>query len=292
MLKNFLVLLYVALAWAIAILFVKVEEATIPPITIMAGRAILAFITLFIVALITRKDLAGNFKHIGSFLVFAILGITLLWLCLAFGQEYISVGLGSVMVTAMPLVTFIILVLILRVEKFSAVGLIGLLIGILGIALVIGFKNILAGGSTLLGALLMVGGFGFLAVNGVLAGKWAKGIDAIITTTYFLGLGAVMLSALAFIFESPMHVPWTKDTILSELALGIISTATGYFGFYYLIHKAGAYFTSFIFYFIPIFGLLSGHLFMKEKVSVTQIIGVAIVLIGVYLVNREKFKKG
>ena len=292
MLKNFLVLLYVALAWAIAILFVKVEEATIPPITIMAGRAILAFITLFIVALITRKDLAGNFKHIGSFLVFAILGITLLWLCLAFGQEYISVGLGSVMVTAMPLVTFIILVLILRVEKFSAVGLIGLLIGILGIALVIGFKNILAGGSTLLGALLMVGGFGFLAVNGVLAGKWAKGIDPIITTTYFLGLGAVMLSALAFIFESPMHVPWTKDTILSELALGIISTATGYFGFYYLIHKAGAYFTSFIFYFIPIFGLLSGHLFMKEKVSVTQIIGVAIVLIGVYLVNREKFKKG
>ena len=292
MLKNFLVLLYVALAWAIAILFVKVEEATIPPITIMAGRAILAFITLFIVALITRKDLAGNFKHIGSFLVFAILGITLLWLCLAFGQEYISVGLGSVMVTAMPLVTFIILVLILRVEKFSAVGLIGLLIGILGIALVIGFKNILAGGSTLLGALLMVGGFGFLAVNGVLAGKWAKGIDPIITTTYFLGLGAVMLIALACIFESPMHVPWTKDTILSELALGIISTATGYFGFYYLIHKAGAYFTSFIFYFIPIFGLLSGHLFMKEKVSVTQIIGVAIVLIGVYLVNREKFKKG
>ena len=176
MLKNFLVLLYVALAWAIAILFVKVEEATIPPITIMAGRAILAFITLFIVALITRKDLAGNFKHIGSFLVFAILGITLLWLCLAFGQEYISVGLGSVMVTAMPLVTFIILVLILRVEKFSAVGLIGLLIGILGIALVIGFKNILAGGSTLLGALLMVGGFGFLAVNGVLAGNGLRGL--------------------------------------------------------------------------------------------------------------------
>jgi len=47
MLKNFLVLLYVALAWAIAILFVKTEESTIPPITIMAGRAILAFITLF-----------------------------------------------------------------------------------------------------------------------------------------------------------------------------------------------------------------------------------------------------
>ncbi len=292
MLKNFLALLYVALVWAIAILFVKTEESTIPPITIMAGRAILAFLTLLTAALITRKDLKGNVKHIGAFLVFAILGITLLWLCLAFGQEYISVGLGSVMVTAMPLVTFIILVLILRVEKFGLIGFIGLLVGILGIALVIGFKNILAGGSTILGVLLIAGGFGFLAINGVLAGKWARGIDPVITTTYFLGLGAIILTALAFIFESPIRSPWTSDTILSELALGIICTASGYFGFYYLIHKAGPYFTSFIFYFIPIFGLLSGHIFRNENVSILQIVGVAVVLIGIYLVNREKFKNG
>ena len=116
MLKNFLVLLYVALVWALAFLFIKVEESTIPPITIMAGRAFLAFLTLFIAALITRKDLVGNFKNIGKFVVFAILGMSLFSLGLAFGQEYLSVGLASVMITTIPLVTFILLVLVLRVE--------------------------------------------------------------------------------------------------------------------------------------------------------------------------------
>jgi len=290
-LKNFIVLLSVAFVWALAILFIKINESTIPPITVMAGRALTAFLTLFIAALITRKDLAGHFKYIGRFLVFAVLGIALLWIFLGFGQEHISVGLASVLVTMQPLFTFIILVLILRVEKFRVIGLLGLLLSIYGISLVIGFDRIFADGSTVLGVLFITAGFAFLAVNAILAGKWAKGIDPVITTTYFLGLGAVILTAVAFIFESPLQTPWTKETIYAELALGVICTASGYFGYYYLIERAGAYFTSFIFYFIPVFGLLMGYVFMKEKVSLTQVVGVAVVLTGVYLINREKFKK-
>jgi len=236
-----------------------------------------------------KKNLVGHIRYLGSFVVFAILGIVLVWIGLAFGQEYISVGLGSVLVTTMPLLTFIITVLILRVERFSLIGIVGLFLGIAGIALVIGINNILERGSMIEGVLLVGGGFACLAVNGVLMGKYAEGIDPLITSTYILSLGAVILIALAFIFERPVHVPWTRDTILSELALGVICTASGYFGYFYLIHKAGAYFSSFIFYFIPIVGLLLGHFILKEKVAISQITGVAVILIGVYLINREKF---
>ena len=87
-------------------------------------------------------------------------------------------------------------------------------------------------------------------------------------------------------------MPWTKDNFLNELALGVICTASGYFGYYYLIHRAGAYFSSFIFFLVPVFGLLSSHLFLKEKVATSQIFGVALVLLGVYIIiNREKYKK-
>ena len=203
-------MLYVAAVWAFTFIFVKVEESAIPPITIMAGRALIAFICLFIASIIMRKDLRGHVRYIGTFLIFAILGVTLLWIGLAFGQEYITAGLASVMVTTVPLVTFIILVLILRVERFSVLGLVGFIMGIAGIALVIGINNILERGSTIEGVLLIGGGFVFFAVNGILVGKWAKGIDPVITITYSLGLGAVILTALAFIFESPLQVRWTK----------------------------------------------------------------------------------
>lgn len=287
MAKNFVVLLYVAGVWALAIAFIKFEEAVIPPITIMAGRALLAFLTLFIASLIMKKDLRGNVKHIWHFLVFAILGITLLWVGLAFGQEYISVGLASVLVTTLPLITFVILVLILRQQPFRIVGFAGLLIGFFGILLVIGIEKVLQGGSTMLGVVLIGGGFVCLAINGILAAKWARGIDPVITTTYFLGLGAVFLIAFAFIFESPLKTPWSADNILSELALGVVCTASGYFGYYYLLRNSGAYFTSFIFYFIPVFGLAVGYIAFHERVTIVQIVGVVLVLAGVYLINRK-----
>ena len=287
MAKNFIVLLYVALVWAGAIAFVKFEEKTIPPIIIMAGRALLAFLTLFAASLIMKKDLRGNFKHIGHFLVFAILGITLLWVGLALGQEYITVGLASVLVTTLPVITFVILVLILRQQPFRAEGFAGLLIGFLGIIFVIGFERILHGGSTMYGVLLIGGGFVCLAINGILAAKWAKGIDPVITTTYFLGLGTIFLVAFAFIFESPLKTKWSFDNILSELMLGVVCTASGYFGYYYLLRNAGAYFTSFIFYFIPVFGLLVGYMAFNEKVTGIQMVGVVLVLVGVYMINKR-----
>ena len=291
MVLNFVLILYIAAVWAFTFIFLKMEETNIPPITIMAGRAIIAFVCLLAVSLITKKDLIGHFKHIGIFLVFAILGIVTLWLGLGFGQEYVSAGIGSVMVTITPLLTFVIVVLFLREEKFHITGLIGLLVGAVGIALVIGINNILEGGATLKGVLLIGGGFVFFAINGVLVGKWAKGIDPVITSTYYLLIAGIILSALAFVFESPDKIPWTVDNYLEELAIGVICTASGYFGYYYLIHKAGAFFSSLIFYFIPIFGMVAGFLILKEKIAISQVIGVLTILIGVYLINREKFKK-
>ncbi len=290
--KYSILMLYIALVWASAILFVKTEEATVPPITIMAGRALLAFLTIFVIALITRKKILGVISYWPKFLFLSLIGIVLVWIGLAFGQEYLSVGLASVLVTVTPLFTFVALVFFMRMEKFSLTGLGGLLMGFAGLVLVIGLHNILSGGSTLLGVFYIGGSFALLAINGILIMRWLRVIDPIITTLYLIFFGAVILTALAFIFESPVQVPWTKETIASELALAVICTASGYFGYFYLIRNAGAYVASFIFYFLPIFGLLEGHLFRGEAVSITQIAGVVIVILGIYTINCQKFKDG
>lgn len=282
-----------AIAWAFTFIFVKAEEnADMPPIIIMAGRALIGFICLLIASLATRKDLIGQFKHIWLFLVSSILGITLFWLGLAFGQEHVSAGLASVMTTTVPVTTYIILVYILRSERFSVIGLAGLIIGAIGIVYVVGIENILKEGSELKGVLMVAGGEFLFAISGIIVGKYAKNIDPVITTTYFLGLGAVTLTVISFIFEGPLHVPWTREDFPYELALGVISTASGYFGYYYVNHRAGAYFSSFIFFLLPVFGLLGSHLVLKERVGTSQILGVALVLCGVYIINRERFKKG
>ncbi|GJM14928.1 MAG: membrane protein [Thermodesulfobacteriota bacterium] len=292
MVLNVIILLTVAALWAFTFIFVKVEESDITPITIMSGRAIIAFFGILLVTLITKQDLSGHLKDWWKFVFFAVFGTAVLWVFLGLGQEEVSAGLASVMPTLAPLLTFVILVLILREEPFSTLGLIGLIIGIVGIVLVVGIHEVMSGGGTAKGFLLILLGFAFFAINGIMVGKWAKNIHPLVTSTYFLFFAALILTALAFIFESPTKLPWTVDNYLEELALGIFCTGAGYYGYYYLIHRAGAYFSSFIFYFIPIFGMVAGYLLLKEDYTLLQMAGVPIVFFGVYLINREKFKKG
>lgn len=291
MVANVIILLTIAALWAFTFIFVKVEEADITPITIMAGRAIIAFFGILIVTLITKQDLLGHLKEWWKFVFFAVFGTAVLWAFLGLGQEEVSAGLASVMPTLALLLTFVILLLILREEPFSVQGLIGLVVGVVGIVLVVGIHEVMAGGGTAKGFLLILLGFAFFAINGIMVGKWAKNIHPLVTSTYFLFFVALILTALAFIFENPTELPWTVDNYLEELALGIFCTGAGYYGYYYLIHKAGAYFSSFIFYFIPIFGMLAGYLLLNDHYTLLQIAGVPIVFLGVYLINREKFHK-
>ena len=288
---NVLLLFWVAAAFGIAYVFIKLEETSFGPITEAAGRAIIAFVCLLIVSLILRKDLAGHVRDIWRFLVFGILSAVIVYLGLAFGEKYTAAGISSVMVSSVPLLTFVITVFILREQTFSISGMAGLIVGIFGLILVVGLENILDASSTLKGVVILLTGFFSFALNGILVPKIGKGIDPIITTTYLLGLAAIILWVLAFILEHPLNTPLTSDNILFELGLGVISTASAVLGYYYLIKRAGPLFASISFYMVPVFGVVFSFLILREQITASQVLGILIVLIGVFLINRETFKK-
>ncbi len=291
MLLNFLALIYVSIAWGSAFVLIKFAEETIAPLTVQAGRCLVGFLALLILSLVLRRDIAGHAKHWFAFLVFALLGIVILWITVAFGEKYISAGLATVMVTVSPLVTFIITVFITRTEKFSIVGVLGLVVGVVGLVLVVGVDNILGGSSILIGSLLIILGFSVFAVNGILAPRLASGTDPIVSSAYYTGMATVFLWIFAFIFESPLKTELTLTNSAAEIVMGVFSFASGFVVYYWLLNKAGAFFSSMTFYLMPVVGIVGGFLMFREKITVTQVAGILVVFVGVYLINREKFRK-
>jgi len=73
--------------------------------------------------------------------------------------------------------------------------------------------------------------------------------------------------------------------------MGLISTAAAYTIYFLLIKRAGPFFASITFYFVPVFGVIGSFLILGEWMNFLQIIGIVVVLFGVYLINREKMKK-
>ena len=292
MLVNVLVLFGVSTVFTFTFVFLKIEEKTITPITIMAGRCIIAFFLLFTIALITRKKLLAHLRDWWKFLTFAVFGITLSWIGLAVGQEGTSVGVAAVLDAVIPISTFIIMVVVLRELRFTFEGIIGLVLGVIGVVLVVGVNRLASADATVMGVVILVAAYMTFAANGVLVEKWAKGIDPLVTTTYFLFFASIMLWGLAFIFEKPESLPWTTDNYLEELMLGLFCTGAGYYGYYFLVYRAGAYFSSFIFFLIPAMGMVAGIFILKEDFTFLKLLGVPLVLAGVYIVNKEKLRKG
>lgn len=291
MIKNVIALCYVALAWGSAFVLIKFNEETMGPLVIQAGRCTVGFLALLIISIVMKRDLKGHAKHWFGFLVFAVLGISYLWVTVGFGQEYISAGLATVMVTVSPLVTFIITVFILRSEKFSIIGVIGLLLGVVGLVLVVGIHNILGGSSIVLGALLIISGFAVFAINGIITPRLLSGTDPIASSAYYTGFATVILWVIAFTFENPFETKMTGTNIAAEIVMGVFSFASGFVVYYWLLNRAGAFFSSMTFYLMPIVGLIGGFLVFGEKVTIIQVAGILVVFLGVYLINRVKFKK-
>jgi len=289
---KILALVYASLAWGLVFVFIKIAEETIAPLTVQAGRATIGFLALLVVSIVLRKDIIGHAKYWFAFLVFAILGISFLWIVVGLGEEYISAGLTSVLVSVTPLVTFIITVFILRDEPFSVVGLLGLIVGVAGLVLVVGINNIMGAGSKLIGVLLITSGFSVFAVGSIITTRLASNTDPIVSTTYYTGLASVILWAFAFVFESPLKTHLTEQNIFAELIMGIFCFASGFVVYYWLLNKAGPFFSSMTFYLIPIVGTVGGFLILNERIELTQVLGILIVFVGVYLINREKFKNG
>jgi len=90
MLTNFLILICLGAVWGGAFSLIKYGLRTEGPITEMAARALIAFISLLVLSLVLQKDIRGGAKYWFAYLVFAILGVVQLWLADSYGYYYKS----------------------------------------------------------------------------------------------------------------------------------------------------------------------------------------------------------
>ena len=286
---NYIILLSISAFWGLGYLFVKVGEKSIPPVTEMVGRSLVATIALVILCMLLKKDLLGPIHKYKAFMLFSVLGVIIPWLGIAFSEEYISSGLAAAMASSMPLFTFLITALVMKTEHFSISAIAGLAVALIGLVLVIGVNSIFDHSSTLLGVLIILGAFLSYATNGILLTVYAKDVDPIVTTTHAIGFGTVILMILAFILEKPTATVLNPEDVLSLIGLGVVSTALGFSGYYLLIQRAGPFFTSLLGYLAPVFGIIAGVVFLHDEIDGLQIAGIMFVLLGIFVINKPKF---
>jgi drug/metabolite transporter (DMT)-like permease len=273
-------LIALALIWGASFLFIKVAVRELTPATLILGRLGLAALTLALIvpfAVGTRETARQVRESWGWLVAVALVNTAIPFWLLSWGETRIDSGLASIIQASVPIFNALIAFVAFREVRVTGMPLVGVFIGFVGVALLVGAQP----EGKALGALAVVGMAFCYGVGGLLTGRYLKPVQPIV-----VGLASTAVAALVWlpvgVAEAPSHMPGWK-TIGSVVALGIPGTALAYLLFFGLITGAGAAYASLVTYLIPPIALAYGAFFLDERFGAAALGGLALILAGVAL---------
>ena len=273
-------LLTLATLWGASYTFIRVGVATIPPITLIAGRTLIAGLLLLAIMRWRGVAMPTDAATWRRFLFQACLNSVIPWTMVAWGERTLDAGLATILNSTAPIFTFVLTLAVTRHETLTSRKLIGVVAGMVGICLIVGVQALAGFGEqltaqivTLLAAICYAGAAIF--------GRSFKGLDPMAPAAGSLMCGAAILIPLSFAVEQPWKLSPSPNSLLALLALAVFSTALAFVIYFRLIQTLGSVGTTAQAYLRVPIGVGLGVVFLGERPSATAWIGLACVVVGV-----------
>ena len=275
--------LFVAMAviWGVPYLLIKVAVDEVAPATLVLARTGLAALLLLPLAL-ARGLVRPLLPRWRPLLVYTVVEICVPWLLLAYAEQRLSSSLAGLLVAGVPLVGALLARLGPDRGRLGGRRLLGLLIGVAGVAALVGFE-VGAGDAGAVVAITVV--VVCYAVGPFVLARTLSDLPA-------LGVVAVSLalSAVAYVPAGVLQAPpsWPSGrAILAVLVLAVLCTAVAFLVFFALIAEVGAARSTVITYLNPAVAVLLGVLVLDESFTAATAAGFALILLGSVLATSR-----
>ena len=282
------VLLFAALGvvWGIPYLLIKVAVAELHPTTLVLARVVIASLIMVPIA-IHHGAIPAALRRWRVVLPYALIEIVVPWFFLTRAEQHLSSALTGLLIAGVPIVGVVIALVTRRSEHLSLRTGMGLAVGLVGVALLVGFESGATGGG---GELLAVGELGIVvicyAVGPVIMARRLFDVPA-------TGVIAVSMVAATVVYAVPgaLHAPtaWPSLPVtLSVVGLGVVCTALAFLLFFALVAEVGAVRSTLITYLNPAVAVVAGALVLNERVTWLTGVGFVAVLAGSALASSRR----
>jgi drug/metabolite transporter (DMT)-like permease len=269
-----------AVLWGASYTFIKIGVETIPPVTFIAGRTLIAGGIL--VGLIRWRGLAMPRDAVNwrRFMVQACLNSAIPFTLIAAAERSIDAGLATILNATSPIFTFLLTALITRHEPVTLRKLVGVGAGIAGICLIVGTQALGGIGHQLWAQLAVVAATVCYA-GAAIFGRSFRGLDPMVPAAGSMICGAAILIPLSLVFDRPWALAPSTASILALFGLSVFSTALAFSIFFRLIHTLGSVGTTSQAYLRVPIGVGIGALFLGESLASAAWLGMGFVVVGV-----------
>jgi drug/metabolite transporter (DMT)-like permease len=278
--KGWLLFIAISVIWGMPYLFIKIAVRELDPVVVVFARAGIAAAVLLPLA-VQRKMLHQMRGHWRMLILFALVHMVGPFLLIGYGEQHISSSLTSLLIAASPLMVAVLALGFVKSERVNGPRLIGLLIGLAGLVILLGF-DVGGDGQQLLGVtLVLLAVVGYAVAPLLLKHSPLAELPRLTVAVAECSITACILLPGALL-RLPTGVPHT-DVLVSLLVLGLICTAVALLVFYALIAEVGASRGVVFTYVNPAISVLLGVLLLRERFTIVTVAGFMLIIAGSWL---------
>ena len=290
---EWMLLVGLSILWGGSYLFMKLAVLTVPLFTIVLGRVSIAALALLIVLTISGTGIPKGRRIWLAFFGMGIFNNVIPMSLIVFSQNSISVGLASILNSITPLFTILVAHMTTNDERLTFRKLVGISFGIMGVVMLMGPELVDNFGVAELGEWACLGAALSYACANTFGRRFVQlGTKPMQTAFGQVVASTVILAPLVIVVDQP----WTISDpgflpVLSILALGLFCTALAYVIYFQILARSGATAIALVTFMIPPSAILMGWLALGEQISSQDFLGMSLIGVGLFSVNRQSNRK-
>lgn len=272
--------------WGSSYLLIRIAAPVLGVFLTMSVRVLLASVALILFGIVTQQlpNLIGRWR---SYFFLGLLNNAIPFVLIAVAVVNLNASIAAILNATTPLFTAIIAAVWLG-ERLSWRRIAGLLLGVGGVAVLVGWSPLPLSSSVILGGI------------GALMAAFSYGVAAVYARHNFMNCNPAKTAAGQLISSSllltpigfttlPQNAP-SINILLAVTTLALICTAFAYLLYFELIARIGATRAATVTFLIPMFSLFFGNVFLGEPVTSSLVIGLTMILLSIWLINGKSVK--
>ena len=277
--------LALALIWGTTWLVLKVGLSHLPPFTFAGIRFLLAGLVLLAVVVVRRLPpprTRADWSLIG---VTGLLQIALSYGFTFWGQQHISSGLAAVFLATVPLFVLVLADFMLQHERVTGLKLLGVFVGLAGVALIFSNQMQLGSGRAVQGSAALLVAAILMAIAQVILKKGAGRVHAMVLASGQMLLGCIPLLIIGVRYEGwPWAIEWNAVALGSLLYLTLIGSSLAFFLFYWLLERMAVTKVTMMMFVHPVVAVALGWLVLDETLGWRAAAGVGAIMMALTMV--------
>ncbi len=285
--KSALIFALVGFLWGVPYLFIKVavdEENGYAPAIVVFGRVLIGAAILIPLAIKDRSIFAAlrGMKYVAFY---ALLEMIIPWILIGTAEQKISSGLAGLLIASVPIWSNLITYFQGDKDALKANRIVGIGIGFIGVVLIVGIET-------------FTGSSDPLSILMVIVSAIAYAYAVIMIRNKLPDVSGIAINAVAMVLTAIFYLPFTialwpdhaisREATYSVIALGVFSTGIAFAFFFTLMADIGPTRASLVTYWNTAIAVVLGVIILSEPLTIGMSIGLPLVMLGSWLVNRRQ----